>query len=484
MYRRLPQPADPPRRNANPEAETGFTLIEVVLVIVIIGILATVALQSGRQVYDTARVEQTRQELDDLATAIAGNPSLQNNGVRIDFGYVGDIGALPPNLDALRTNPGGYVTWNGPYVKNRFTQTPDDYKMDAWGAEYVFVGISLTSVGSGSDITRRIAGSVDELLYNRVSGNVFDLDGSPPGPDYWDSLTVRLTVPDGSGSTVARGAVVGSGGFFFFDSVPVGNHDLMICYEPDHDTVTRLVSVQPGSSHYGEYRLPGNVWYAAGDIPGLIGHYPLDEGLGQTTSDYSGWALPASLQNDPAGSGWTSGGQLSGAFDFDGADDFFETATSVTELQITGDYSIAVWIYAKPTQVALAAICCRCTPTGSDNQWSLQFDNQPGSSKQLSVYHPGGQNWQSTWTLADAQNAWHHVTVTYRQAPARIQLFVNGTLHSESTILTQSPGSGNGKFRIGCDRTTNTWNGMIDDLRIYNRVLQPTEIQNLYFMGS
>ncbi|MBD3403981.1 prepilin-type N-terminal cleavage/methylation domain-containing protein, partial [candidate division GN15 bacterium] len=158
----------------------GFTLIELVIVVVIAGILVTVALQGTRQISDTARVEETRQEMDALAMAIAGNPGLHNNGVRTDFGYVGDVGALPPNLDALYANPGGYATWNGPYIRNRFTQIADDYKTDAWGTLYAFGGIAITSTGSGENLTRRVAPSSDHLLYNSVAGNVYDLDGTPP----------------------------------------------------------------------------------------------------------------------------------------------------------------------------------------------------------------------------------------------------------------------------------------------------------------
>ncbi|MEA2031894.1 MAG: type II secretion system protein, partial [candidate division Zixibacteria bacterium] len=92
------------------------------LVIIIIGILSTVALRSVNTITDTAKIEETKQELEALSFAIAGNPDIQNNGIRTDFGYVGDVGSLPPNLDALFSNPGSYATWNGPYIGNRFTQ--------------------------------------------------------------------------------------------------------------------------------------------------------------------------------------------------------------------------------------------------------------------------------------------------------------------------------------------------------------------------
>ena len=461
----------------------GFTLIEVVLVIVIVGILSTVAFRSGKQIYDSAKLEQTRQELDALAYAVAGNPDLQNSGVRSDFGYVGDIGAMPPNLDALVLNPGSYATWKGPYISNRFTQIADDYKKDAFGTSYSYGGATVMSTGSGSDIVRRIASSTDDLLCNNVTGNIFDLDGTPPGNTYKDSILLRLTIPDGAGGMITKSTATDQGGYFAFDSVPIGNHDLQVIYEPDGDTVRRFVSVLPKSSIYSEYRLPSNIWYAPRDIPDMIAHYPLNEGSGQSAGDITGLAVAADLQNDAAGAGW-SDGKIGGAFEFDGVDDFFETPTTDTELQLTKDYSISVWIYADSDQVVWAAITCRCTPSGNDNHWTLQWDNRSGTTKRLTVYHPNNRSWRSDYTLADAMNTWHHIVVTYRLSPARVELYVDGSFHSQSTSLTQGPGSGNGKFRIGSDRISYTWRGKIDDVRIYNRVLDDEDVQALYLLGN
>ncbi len=242
----------------------GFTLIEVILVIIITGILVTVALRSGGVIYDSARTEETKQELQALAIAMVGNPELQNNGVRSDFGYVGDVGAMPPNLDALNSNPGSYSTWKGPYIDNRFTQKTDDYKKDAWDANYSYSGVNITSTGSGSDIVRTLGNSVGDFTINQVRGVVFDRDGTPPGSTYRDSLAVRMTIPNGSGGTVTKSAAVDIGGYFAFDSIPIGNHDIEVIYLPDDDTLRRFVSVLPASSPYGEYSLANNVWSGGG----------------------------------------------------------------------------------------------------------------------------------------------------------------------------------------------------------------------------
>ncbi len=240
--------------------QNGFTLVELVLVIVIMGIFGSIAVQKMAPIADSFKVEETKSEMNNLFLAIAGNPELQNNGVRSDFGYVGDVGSLPSNLDALVTNP-GYATWNGPYIQNSFEQLADDYKKDAWQTVYTYSGgVAITSTGSGSNIERRLSGSSDFLLYNNISGNVYDLDGTPPDDTYNDSISVRLTIPDGLGSMITKTSIMDVGGYFDFDSIPIGNHNLSIIYIPDSDTINRFVSVAPGSNVYSEYYLASNVW--------------------------------------------------------------------------------------------------------------------------------------------------------------------------------------------------------------------------------
>ena len=236
--------------------EGGFTLVEVVLVLIISAILVTVALRSGVSISDAAKVEDTKQEMEALEYAIAGNPALYNNGARADFGYVGDVGAMPPNLTALATNPGGLATWKGPYVKSRFTQVADDFTKDAWGAAYLYAGgVAITSSGSGGSIVRTLANSTDNLLRNTISGTVQDVDGTSPGVIYKDSVSIILAIPNGAGGTTTRVAMPSASGYFAFDSIPIGNHRLRAIYTPSGDTIGTYLTVIPASNVTGDIRL-------------------------------------------------------------------------------------------------------------------------------------------------------------------------------------------------------------------------------------
>lgn len=123
----------------------GFTLIEVVITIIILGILSGVAVRQLSSTVATAQYEQTKLEMEALSQAIVGNPLAYSAGTRVDFGYVGDVGALPPNLDALVQNPGGYATWKGPYISRGKTDT--DFKLDGWGVAYQLQDSLIRSTG-------------------------------------------------------------------------------------------------------------------------------------------------------------------------------------------------------------------------------------------------------------------------------------------------------------------------------------------------
>jgi len=243
------------------EKNSGFTLIELVLVIVVIGIIGSIALRSMLPTLESAREEATMKEMQSLEYAIVGNPNLISDGIRSDFGYVGDIGSLPPNLDALVANPGGYTTWNGPYIMNDFVENPDDFKKDAWGDLYTYSGgVTLASNGHGNPITRTLASSISVLTSNSVSGTILDGLGTAPGSE---SGSVRVTIfyPDGSGSiTSLVDTPAGNGYFAFSNSIPIGNHLVQAVYTSTNDTTAAYVSVVPGSNVYAELHFPGQLW--------------------------------------------------------------------------------------------------------------------------------------------------------------------------------------------------------------------------------
>jgi len=140
------------------KSETGFTLIELVIIIVVLGVVAAVAIPRIGDIITGSKTNATKEEMMRLKSAIMGNPAVTSGGRFSDRGYRGDVGGFPPNLTALVTKPGGVAAWNpytrlgwhGPYIDS----TDGDYLRDAWGVAYAYdsAARTITSTGSGTNI--------------------------------------------------------------------------------------------------------------------------------------------------------------------------------------------------------------------------------------------------------------------------------------------------------------------------------------------
>ena len=239
-------------------SNSGFTLIEVVIMIVIVGIITAVAVIKMSSSLDTSKAENTKVEMEALAAAIVGNAALNSNGARTDFGYVGDIGSLPANLDALVQNPGGYSTWKGPYLDRG--NSADAFKKDGWGVNYTYSDTLIRSTGSGANFDKIFAPNSSSLLTNSIQGYLVDASYSMPGTDYTDSLILRLTYPNGSGGMATVTTNPDVRGNFSFSNVPIGNHTLAAIYIPDSDTMRFNVTVTPASTVKLDIIFPHDIW--------------------------------------------------------------------------------------------------------------------------------------------------------------------------------------------------------------------------------
>jgi general secretion pathway protein G len=94
----------------------GFTLVELLLVLVILALIGGLVLPGIIGKAEGAKVKAAGSQINRLAMAVES--------------YYLDTGVTPDNLDELVTES-GVDGWNGPYVK------PSSLK-DPWGREYVY----------------------------------------------------------------------------------------------------------------------------------------------------------------------------------------------------------------------------------------------------------------------------------------------------------------------------------------------------------
>ena len=131
----------------------GFTLIELVIIIVVLGTLAAVAVPKFATIMESSKAATTREELQTLKEAIVGNPQVVSSGVVIDRGFTGDVGFIPSLLVDLVVKPDSVsaynkltrLGWNGPYIDG----DGNEYLSDAWGQTYSYDPNNRQIVSSG-----------------------------------------------------------------------------------------------------------------------------------------------------------------------------------------------------------------------------------------------------------------------------------------------------------------------------------------------
>ncbi len=131
----------------------GFTLIELVIIIVVLGILAGFAVPRFADMTTSSKRTATLDEMNGLKKAIIGNPSAVAGGEYIDRGFEGDVGFAPSRLQDLSAKPDSISSynqlsrlgWNGPYIDS----SGGVYLTDAWGANYAYdrAGRRIVSTG-------------------------------------------------------------------------------------------------------------------------------------------------------------------------------------------------------------------------------------------------------------------------------------------------------------------------------------------------
>lgn len=136
----------------------GFTLIELVIIIVILGVLATVAIPKFSSMSESSKVTATKQEMRAIKRAIVGNPQVVAGGQLVDRGFEGDVGFAPNQIGDIVVKPGSLsvynqltrLGWNGPYMD----AADNSYLSDAWEQTYVYdlPGRRLISTGGTDSI--------------------------------------------------------------------------------------------------------------------------------------------------------------------------------------------------------------------------------------------------------------------------------------------------------------------------------------------
>jgi hypothetical protein len=218
---------------------------------------------------------------------------------------------------------------------------------------------------------------------------------------------------------------------------------------------------------------------------GLVGHWNFEEGSGQTIYDRSGNGNAGTLgasssvgTDDPTfGLGHDANGETGTGVNMDGVDDYVNAGNG-SSLGINNEITISVWI--NPSSLKSGVYNPFVAKAGS----TLGFALWTYGATNPESYVGNGSAWTGHLTSSTplSLNQWNHLVVTWSVENNIGIMYLNGIKTGSTTVSAWSNASGvNLSFgRSGAYAGTNTFDGSMDEVRIYNRAISANEVNLLY----
>jgi len=190
---------------------------------------------------------------------------------------------------------------------------------------------------------------------------------------------------------------------------------------------------------------------------------------------------------------WVTGANNNGyALDFDGSDDYVSSNDSSSLQDVFDDGgTISAWIKPNTTgEGGFGRIAQKGTTNTSGWEWYVDSATSGDLSKVAFRHNfsPSKGTWKSSdFVLPIATSQWTQIVVIYISDSDTNDpvYYVNGSSISLTEINTPSGtrNTDNGADLYIGNRETfdRTFNGLLDDVRIYNKALTASEIKQLYF---
>jgi formylglycine-generating enzyme required for sulfatase activity len=204
----------------------------------------------------------------------------------------------------------------------------------------------------------------------------------------------------------------------------------------------------------------------------IVAHWRLDietegnDSAGRNDGELSG---PASWQSDT--------GRVSGALEFDGEPYTHLDCGNSEELDLTDQITVAAWVKTKDSGNS------EHNPYVTKGSYSFGLKHRSNNVIEFFIYDDNIWDWRSASVAVDNSfnSAWHHLVGTYDRT--EIKLYIDGRLrattpHIGTIAYTDYP------LYIGGNsyRPDRAYEGLIDDVRIYNYALTAEEVESLSSM--
>jgi fibronectin type 3 domain-containing protein len=193
-------------------------------------------------------------------------------------------------------------------------------------------------------------------------------------------------------------------------------------------------------------------------------HWRLDEGSGTVAVD-AGRGMNGTLQNGPV---WTSG-VFGGGLSFDGVNDYISTSFT----QDVPSWTIAVWVRSP----AAPGNGPSSGPIQRETNFQIVWNHPEASFRGVAALRVAGR-WHAASFGALAANTWYRLVATYDGETLRA--YRDGVLVTSNASPSGPPDAESRPLLFGRNTVRDQFfGGVVDDIRIYDRALDATEVAAL-----
>lgn len=298
---------------------------------------------------------------------------------------------------------------------------------------------------------------------------------------WYDGTNINISINNGAADTAAFSAGVYDG------AAPLemgANSSLSFNWDGRIDEVgiwKRVLTSAERTSLYNSGNGKGLGSLTPGEKAGLAAWYNLDEASGSRSDNFGGTG---------AASGSPSTGipgALGAAIDFDGADDYV-LAPDADILDVgTSDFSVEAWVYGD-SMANSDVIFAKSNGGAASSTYGFHFSVYDSLYPTLHFASAATAlaKIQSDTAIADGQ--WYHlVAVVDRDNTSNTVVYINGKA-TTTTVSNLSDNTGAVSNSVGLAIGAESdaaffWDGKIDDVRLYNRILASYEVYEHYSAG-